>query len=135
ICGGREYDDTDGMKAVLDSLHKRYCFISVIHGGACGADTMAGKWAASRNIPVTVFNPEWEKYRSKARSPISLSDSPVAQAPPYGQDCEGRRLQRPAHGTTYDDIAKCLSVGKAKVSEWLARTVSFRSTIPRQCGI
>ncbi len=46
------------MATVLDRLHKEHAFTHLIHGGADGADTMAGEWAATK--------PEIERYVSKA---------------------------------------------------------------------
>lgn len=62
ICGGRDYADAVTMTRLLDKYHRQAKFTEVIHGGARGADTLAGQWAASRGIPVTVFPADWEKY-------------------------------------------------------------------------
>jgi len=41
----------------------------VIHGGAKGADTFAGDWAKSHDVPVTVYEADWSHY-GKAAGPI-----------------------------------------------------------------
>jgi hypothetical protein len=41
----------------------------IIHGGASGADRLAGEWAASRGIPVEVHPADWQKY-GRAAGPI-----------------------------------------------------------------
>jgi YspA, cpYpsA-related SLOG family len=66
ICGGRNYDDVDRLNAVLDELHARHGLTVVIHGGARGADTLAGRWAASQKIHTSVYFADWERYGSKA---------------------------------------------------------------------
>ena len=45
--------------AALDRLHKKHNFSLVIHGAAKGADSMAGDWAKSRNIPVNEYPADW----------------------------------------------------------------------------
>jgi hypothetical protein len=32
----------------------------VIHGGAWGVDRMAGRWAQARQLPCTVYKPDWD---------------------------------------------------------------------------
>ena len=36
----------------------------VISGGAAGVDTMASKWAAENNIPITVFKADWKNLNA-----------------------------------------------------------------------
>lgn len=38
----------------------------VIHGGARGADYMAGRWARERGYPEWVFEADWEQYELAA---------------------------------------------------------------------
>lgn len=60
VCGGRGFADTDAMTAALGPLHPEI----VIHGGASGADALAGAWAAGRNVPCMVFPAHWVQGRS-----------------------------------------------------------------------
>jgi hypothetical protein len=62
VCGGRDYTDVTTVERVLDRLHERTPFSCVIHGGARGADTLAGLWAKSRNVPVETHPAAWSKY-------------------------------------------------------------------------
>jgi len=41
----------------------------VIHGAAPGADTLAGRWAELRRVPVEAFPADWEKH-GRAAGPI-----------------------------------------------------------------
>jgi hypothetical protein len=58
VCGGRDYRDAETLFRVMDSL----CVSGVIHGGARGADLLAGEWCNRRNIPCWVFPAAWETY-------------------------------------------------------------------------
>ena len=70
VCGGRDwganqneidrtFDDLDAALSTLGISH-------IIHGGAKGADSLAGEWAASRNIPVTIFPAQWNTFGKSA---------------------------------------------------------------------
>ena len=60
ICGGRDFDDKQYLFDALDKLHLR----EIAHGGASGADSLAGEWATQRNIPCAVFPADWSIGRS-----------------------------------------------------------------------
>lgn len=70
MCGGRNYGalhNPDGaerpegltervtLKQFLDSLN----ITELAHGGAPGADTLAGDWATQRGVPVSVYPADW----------------------------------------------------------------------------
>lgn len=61
--GARDWEDGESINAVVKTLTKDDL---VIHGGAPGADTIAGKWAYTYTVPVLVFHAEWEKYGNAA---------------------------------------------------------------------
>ena len=69
VCGGRDYDEWPKMKEYLDSLHEKCTVTEVIHGGADGADRLAGVWARWNCIKETVYKADWKKYK-KAAGPI-----------------------------------------------------------------
>lgn len=49
VCGGRDYDNTRVFFREMDRLHRDFGpFAEIIHGGAKGADTLAGNWSLSR---------------------------------------------------------------------------------------
>ncbi len=68
VCGGRDYHDATTMEQVLSSfLEQGDC---VIHGGARGADALAGDIAGRvLGYPVHVFPADWHQY-GKAAGPI-----------------------------------------------------------------
>lgn len=71
VCGGREYLDVGVLERSLDAIHQgpRGPIEAVIHGGARGADTMAGEWARARGISCTVYEANWE-LEGRAAGPI-----------------------------------------------------------------
>lgn len=85
VCGGRTYGvpPVDAVPAdieraerertflvrSLDRLHAKYPVTLLIHGGAHGADTLAGLWARTRGIPVQpcpVPKEDWDRYGKRA---------------------------------------------------------------------
>ena len=70
ICGGRSFEDGDFLYSELDRLHAEQPFTAVIHGAARGADTLAGQWAASRDILVQSYRADWKRYGNRAAGPI-----------------------------------------------------------------
>lgn len=65
VCGDRNW--TNGA-AIMREL-KRMKPQLVIHGGARGADTLAGEAAKSLGIKVKVFPAQWDKFQ-RAAGPI-----------------------------------------------------------------
>ena len=66
VCGGRDYDSEIALSKVLDRLNDSENITELIHGGARGADTLAGQWARDRDIPVTVFHADWKRHGKAA---------------------------------------------------------------------
>lgn len=60
VCGGRDYIDGATVRRVLGEKLRGATL--VVHGGASGADTIAGAFAAEFGIPVKSYEPEWTKY-------------------------------------------------------------------------
>jgi len=64
VAGGREYGDRDFLFLSLDRVHAKCGVTCIIHGGARGADTMAGQWAYARGVLAQVFPitpEEWKR--------------------------------------------------------------------------
>jgi hypothetical protein len=80
VCGGREYGTRvteDGHKVpnvyeieklnkALEALKQEFDDITIIHGDARGADTLAKVWALRNNISVISFPAEWGVYGRSA---------------------------------------------------------------------
>lgn len=67
ICGDRNWGDRSGDRIILahtiEKLYKEYKRdLMIIHGGARGADTMAGEIAGALGIPVCVFPAQWRTF-------------------------------------------------------------------------
>jgi predicted Rossmann-fold nucleotide-binding protein len=63
ICGGRSYEDQNAVNGVLDALRSRYARLTVIQGGANGADQLAREWAF-RQSSVCLINEtaDWKRH-------------------------------------------------------------------------
>lgn len=68
VCGGRDYSDGAAVFAALDQAHKHKPISMVIHGGAQGADYLAGKWAYARGIISARVEALWDAH-GKAAGP------------------------------------------------------------------
>ena len=62
VCGGRGYRDYRRVCEVLDGM-KIDC---LVHGGATGADLLAGEWAVGNGKPFIVVPANWEYYGKRA---------------------------------------------------------------------
>lgn len=69
VCGGRDYSDLDRVYQVLDGIHYRTPISCIIEGGAKGADYLAARWSAMRNLPDHArFPADWTVH-GKAAGP------------------------------------------------------------------
>lgn len=71
VCGGRNYANRDAVYAALDVMLRGTpvdC-LTVIQGGATGADQLAREWCGDRRVPYDNFPADWEKH-GKAAGPI-----------------------------------------------------------------
>ena len=66
VCGGRDFADRDALFATLDRLRANYGIAAVAHGGAPGADALAGQWASSRGLVCEEFRADWKREGRKA---------------------------------------------------------------------
>lgn len=69
VCGGRDYADSDAVWRVLGEIDDTEGVAAVAHGGATGADSEAGEWAARNRKSVVVFRARW-KQEGKAAGPL-----------------------------------------------------------------
>lgn len=72
VCGGRDFNDALTLGSWLGGIHKQRGIDVLIHGGARGADFMAGKFAEWMGIPVLEFPADWARD-GKAAGPIRNS--------------------------------------------------------------
>src|SRR3954463_11816842 len=70
VCGGRSYGDKKAVNDVLDTLSARYGRLTIIQGGANGADRLARWWALRRPSVRLINEPaDWGRY-GPAAGPI-----------------------------------------------------------------
>jgi hypothetical protein len=55
VCGGRDYEDYVTVATILNLLPHQGCSLTIIHGGATGADTLVGQWAKIHDVKVEVY--------------------------------------------------------------------------------
>lgn len=72
VCGGRHYSDREKLFSTLSQLHAATPITLIIHGGANGADSLAGVWARENGIPVQTFDADWSSH-GRAAGPIRNS--------------------------------------------------------------
>lgn len=68
IFGSRSFNDYDLLKKVCDSRLGLYPVedILIISGGAIGADKLAERWSAERQLDHLIRRPKWDKYGKAA---------------------------------------------------------------------
>lgn len=80
ICGGRDYNDWNTFRDKLETIALErfprlpedeygnwlYGPVTIIHGGARGADSLADQWAVVNWCTIQEFHAEWEKYGKRA---------------------------------------------------------------------
>jgi hypothetical protein len=67
VCGGRDYQNKERVFQVLDLIHKKLKEkMIIIHGGARGADTLAGEYARERQLEELVFPADWKTHGKSA---------------------------------------------------------------------
>jgi len=66
VCGGRDYRDRDAAFRALDAFAAVHPIWLLVHGGARGADSIAGEWAKARGIRVKEMPADWNAHGRKA---------------------------------------------------------------------
>lgn len=75
VCGGRDYDDYEAVRRELDACATRAAMLrtvlTVIHGGARGADSLAERWCKEHpnNLWTEVYYADWNVL-GKAAGPM-----------------------------------------------------------------
>lgn len=76
VCGGRDYNDYDTVRKVLYDFCDEYRLaeneykmpqgLTVIHGGARGADRCADQWAVVNWVPIEEYKADWDTHGRSA---------------------------------------------------------------------
>jgi hypothetical protein len=67
IAGGRSYQNYDKLLTAIQNA--QFEITTVVSGGAPGVDAMGEQYAESMNLPLNVYNADWEQY-GRAAGPI-----------------------------------------------------------------
>jgi len=80
LSGGLDYNDHNAVWNALDTIHKKYPDMVLIHGGSPkGAEHIASLWARNRNVTQILFTPDWEK--DKRAAPFRRNDRMLETVP------------------------------------------------------
>lgn len=67
VCGGRDFADRETFdSAMSDLMSTRGMPLVVVHGGARGADRMAGEWAKHHALRCYVEEADWNQHGKAA---------------------------------------------------------------------
>lgn len=69
VCGSRSWGERYIIEAILSGLRAEYGYITVIEGGAAGADAVAHGWAVEHDQGHERFPALWDQH-GKAAGPI-----------------------------------------------------------------
>lgn len=79
VCGGRDYDNYDHVRKVLyafcdehklaENEYKMPDGLTIVHGGARGADLLADQWAVVNWVPIEEYKADWNTH-GRAAGPI-----------------------------------------------------------------
>lgn len=79
--GGLDYNDHNLIWDALDRLRAKHEDMVLLHGGArIGADLIADKWAANRQVVVVPFPPDFLKHSRKS-APFKRNDAMLETMP------------------------------------------------------
>lgn len=66
VCGGRHYKNQDKVFDTLDAVLKKHGAITIVNGGATGADTLSSRWAQYRNQKLEEYPADWNRLKRAA---------------------------------------------------------------------
>jgi len=64
VCGSRTWSDEAAIAERLDQLPR--WGLTIVHGGARGADNVAGLWASGAGVDVEPFPADWDTHGRSA---------------------------------------------------------------------
>lgn len=62
VCGGREYNNYEEIRRVLDHIHKHRYIDLLINGAALGADKLSSLWADRAGVHYVEYLADWNAY-------------------------------------------------------------------------
>lgn len=147
VTGGRDFYDEDLVAAAMGLVVEKYQVVHMIHGGAAGADTLAGREAERRGVgSLRVCKPDWERFGKRAgylrnSEMVSRAMSMRSQLRGRGESVSVLCLAFPGGAGTAHMVNQCEAAGikvlnavaeveKAEVAKGLASALKtpFRLT-------
>lgn len=62
VVGSRTFKDFNLLLQTLDKFREAREIHTIVSGGAAGADRLAERYAAKRQLKTLIFEPDWVKY-------------------------------------------------------------------------
>lgn len=66
ICGSRNYNNYSEFEKITNLVLKNQKDVTIVSGGAKGADKLAERYCCIKNIKIFIFNAKWDKYGKSA---------------------------------------------------------------------
>jgi hypothetical protein len=83
IVGSRTFTEYEAMVARVHQYRALWPDLTIVSGGAKGADAMGEHLAKQWNLPIIIHRPEWDKYGRSAgyrRNESIINDSDIVLA-------------------------------------------------------
>lgn len=71
VTGGRDFTDGHYIWRWLSTLHARYGFALLIHGGSRGVDILSDAWARGHGVQPVQCDALWAYYRARGCSQVA----------------------------------------------------------------
>ena len=83
VVGGRTFNDYTKLKSVLNILVNGLTSMTIVSGGANGADSLGERFANERGLQTIIHLPDWKKYGKRAgfvRNQLIIDDADIVVA-------------------------------------------------------
>ncbi len=104
IVGSRDFDETEVIRETLDDLRRSHHELTVVSGGARGADSIGERVAKELGIATIVHLPDWNRYGKSAgfrRNDLIVRDADIV----YAFFAKGERSRGTSHTVAQAKIA------------------------------
>lgn len=103
VTGGRDFNNLTMLLDVLDHLNGIERISRIAHGGATGADTLAGEWAEQHRVECAEYPAHWTVYGNAA--------GPIRNATMLANEKPDFVVAFPGGAGTADMVAKAKVAG------------------------
>jgi hypothetical protein len=99
VCGGRDYCDRDAVFYALHELASHHGWLTIINGGARGADALARQWASDCYHGLVTIPADWQQSGPTRNEKMIVSGKPdLVLAFPGGRETADMILCAKYHG-------------------------------------